>query len=82
MRYGHQVPQEDFSVRGMRVQYRTKYRGQELVLWATVEYKIWDRNYGMDFYRLTPDRFEEYGNLTHFSLSARASNVIFTNESE
>ena len=75
-RYGAQVPSEDFSVQGQRIAYKARYRGQDLVLMGTVQYRIWDRNYGMNFWRIQPDRLEEYGNLTHFVLSVRDTDIV------
>ena len=75
MRAAHHVPQDDHSVAGLRVSYPARYRGQNLVLKGTVVYKIYDRNYGQDFYRVRPDRLEEYGNLTHYECSIRKSDI-------
>ncbi len=80
MRAGHQVPTEDFSVKGLRVTYPARYRGQELQLQGTVLFSIWDRNYGQDFYRIQPDQLEEYGNLTTYALSVRKSLVTVIEE--
>lgn len=70
------VPQNDFSVAGMRVQYAARYRGTDIVLTGTVQYRIWDRNYGCNFYRVQPDHVEAYDNLTTYALSVRESNLI------
>ena len=75
-RYGVQVPSEDFTVQGKRVVYRAKYRGQDLQLSGTAQYRRLDRNYGMQLWRITPDRLEEYGNLTHFDVSVLESELV------
>lgn len=77
MRAGHHVPTEDFSVQGQRVTYTAKFRGQEVQLKGTVIFKIWDRSYGMDFYRIQPDLLEgPMQNLTTYALSVRKSSVV------
>lgn len=75
MRAAHHVPTEDFSVQGLKVSYPAKYRGQILQLTGIVIFKIYDRNYAQDFYRIQPDVVEEYRNLTTYALSVCQSDV-------
>lgn len=82
MRAINQVPENDFSVQGMRVQYKARFRGADVLLWATVTCKRWERPKGCDYYHLVPDRLDEYGNLTHFHCWVSVRDIVFQAESE
>lgn len=75
-RYGANVPTDDFSVNGQRVAYSARYRGQEVMLYGTAQARRWDRNYGQNVWRITPDALEDYGNLTHFDVSILEKDVV------